>query len=127
MSVGDEDERLWGEDDGPLDPNAPVDTDSAKQKKAAEKKAERIERQRSEVLQAMLSQPAGRDLLAFVLFDLCGFTQSTIGQAVTAEGVHTSNLFRAGQRDVALKLHQMLRRADKAGYVVLLTEHIDQM
>ena len=127
MSGTTDDDRLYGEVDEVPDPDAPIDTDSPKQKAAAEKKAERIERQRTEVLQAMLSQPSGRDLLAFVLFNLCGFTQSTIGQAETAEGVHTSNLFRAGQRDVALKLHQMLRRADKAGYVVLLTEHIDQM
>lgn len=126
MSGTEDDARLYGADEPP-GPSDPIDTESRGQRSAAEKKQARIEEQRIEVLKAMLSQPAGRALLAYVLFDLCGFTASTIGQAVSAEGVHTSNLFRAGQRDVALKLHQMLRRADKPAYTVLLTEHIDQM
>lgn len=104
-------------------PGAPADTHSPSQRASARKKQERIEQERIEVLQAMLSTKAGRAFIAWVLFDLCGFTAST----VLASGSHQFSDFRAGQRDVALKLHQMLRRADRSGYVALLAEHVDQM
>lgn len=107
----------------PPRPGGPLDTDSPKQREAAERSQAAVAARRTEVLQAMLSTKAGREMLAFVLFDLCGFTQST----VLASGEHTFSDFRAGQRDVALKLNQMLRAADKSGYVVLLSEHADKI
>lgn len=107
----------------PPRPGGPADTDSPSQRAAAEKRAGKVAERRTEVLQAMLSTTAGREFLAFLMFDLCGFTAST----VLANGAHTFSDFRAGQRDIALKLHQMLLRADKSGYVVLLSEHVDQM
>jgi hypothetical protein len=107
----------------PPRPGGPLDTDSPSQREAAERKQVSAAQQRTEVLQAMLSTKAGRDFLAFVLFELCGFTHST----VLPSGAHTFSDFRAGQRDVALKLNQMLRAADKSGYVVLLSEHVDQI
>lgn len=121
-----EDERLYAEG-APPGPNAPLDTESQSQADAAEKRRQREDAERLEVAQAMLSTKAGRAFLAYLMFDLCGFTGSTVAAAPTAEGLHASNLFRAGQRDVALRVHQMLRRADKTGYVVLLSEHLDQM
>jgi hypothetical protein len=116
------DAQLYAEAIPPA-PGGPLDTDSPSQREAAERKRRTAEEQRTEVMQAMLSTKAGRDFIAFVLFDLCGFTQST----VLTNGSHTFSDFRAGQRDIALRLNQMLRAADKTGYVVLLSEHVDKM
>lgn len=108
----------------PPRPGGPADTNSPSQRAAAEKRANQVAERRVEVLRAMLSTTAGREFLAYVLFDLCGLVKSTIlGAGHTA----MFSEFRSGQRDVGLNLHKMLLRADKSGYVVLLTEHVDQM
>lgn len=123
MTASDQFEDELYEESAAPPPGAPVDTHSPSQRASARKKLERIEQERIEVLQAMLSTKAGRQFIAWVLFDLCGFTAPT----VAASGAHAFSDFRAGQRDVALKLHQMLRRADRSGYVALLAEHVDQI
>ena len=124
MSDTEHDSRLY-----PEEPNDQPgqETHSKAKLTEAQAKVAKADQLRVETLQAMLSTPAGRALLAWVLFELCGFTQSTVSASPTAEGLHASNLFRAGQRDVALKLHQVLRRADSSGYIVLLREHLDEM
>lgn len=117
------DDELYAEAEAPA-PNAPIDTHSRSQRKAALAKEKRVIEERQELMQAMLSTSAGRAFLAWVIYDLCGLAKSTfLGPGHT----HTFSDFRAGQRDVALHLHQMLLRADKSAYVVLLSEHVDQI
>ena len=113
---------LYG-DDAPPEPGEARSTDDPGQLAEAERQQEREAARRREVLQAMLSTPAGREFLAFLLFELCGLTQSTV---VTSADT-SFGFFRAGQRDIALKLQTMLRDADKTGYVALLTEHVHKM
>ena len=120
------DAQLYAEGRPPA-PGGPFDTESPSQREAADRKRRTALDQRIETAQAMLSTKAGRDFLAWLLFDLAGFTASTVSGANTAEGLQTAGLFYAGRRDVALHLHQMLRTADKSGYVVLLSEHVDKM
>lgn len=120
------DAQLYAESMPPR-PGAPTDTESPSQQDEAVRNNARAQDRRREVAQALLSTQAGREFLAYVLFDLAGFTASTISGSGSAEGVQTASLFLAGRRDVALHLHQMLRNADRSGYVVLLTEHVDKM
>jgi hypothetical protein len=120
------DAQLYAESMPPR-PGAPPDTGSLSQQAEAEQKRAVVAEQRREVVKALLSAPAGREFLAHLMFEVAGFTASTVSATNSIEGLHASNLFYAGRRDVGLRLHEMLRTADKSGYVVLLSEHVDKM
>lgn len=87
----------------------------------AERKQQEILQRRADVARAMLSQPSGREFLAWLLLEVCAFNQSTEHPLFADAPAH----FRAGQRDVALKLHRLLLETDRSGYMVLLSEFMD--
>lgn len=109
------------DDDGPHNPDLPQNTNSPRQARDAKKRAKTIEDRRLETARILLSQPAGREFLAWVIFGLGGMNQATIDPTVAGP----ISQFRAGQRDVSLNLHRLLHRADKSGYLVLLSDHMD--
>ncbi len=117
------DTRLYAEEADPADPTAPKDTNSRSQRAQAEKKAKLAQDNRIVAARELLSTANGRAFLAWVLHDgqMCALNQSTVNPQFTPE----VSFFRAGQRDIGLKLHRMLLLADKAAYVALLTDHID--
>ena len=117
------DTRLYAEEADPADPTAPRDTNSRSQKAQAEKKAKLAHDNRIVAARDLLSTANGRAFLAWVLHDMqmCALNQAT----VTSDFDANVSFFRAGQRDIGLKLHRMLLLADKGRYVALLSDHMD--
>ena len=124
MSDHDEaDTRLYAEEADPADPTAPRDTNSRSQKAQADKKAKLAHENRLVALREIMSTENGRALLGWLLHDMqmCALNQATVTPGFEAP----VSFFRAGQRDIGLKLHRMLLLADKGRYVALLSDHMD--
>ena len=70
----------------------------------------------------LLSTANGRAFLAWVLHDMqmCALNEGTVDPGFNA----SVSFFRAGQRDIGIKLHRLLLLADKRAYVALLSDHI---
>ena len=117
------DTRLYAEEADPADPTAPRDTNSRSQKAQAEKKAKLAHDNRIVAARDLLSTANGRAFLAWVLHDMqmCALNEGTVDPGFNA----SVSFFRAGQRDIGLKLHRMLLLADKGRYVALLSDHMD--
>ena len=110
--------------DGPgMDPilREPADTTGRRRLKAAERLMTEKNERRHLTAKAMLSQPAGREFLAWILYELASVNGATIDPTFN----RAVSEFRAGQRDIGLKLHRLLLAADKSGYMVLISEHSD--
>ena len=123
MSDHDEaDTRLYAEEADPADPTAPRDTNSRSQKAQAEKKAKLAHDNRIVAARDLLSTANGRAFLAWVLHDMqmCALNEGTVDPGFNA----SVSFFRAGQRDIGIKLHRLLLLADKRAYVALLSDHI---
>ena len=123
MSDHDEaDTRLYAEEADPVDPTAPRDTNSRSQKAQAEKKAKLAHDNRIVAVRDLLSTANGRAFLAWVLHDMqmCALNEGTVDPGFNA----SVSFFRAGQRDIGIKLHRLLLLADKRAYVALLSDHI---
>jgi len=123
--VSDHDEadtRLYAEEADPADPTAPRDTNSRSQKAQAEKKAKLAHDNRIVAARDLLSTANGRAFLAWVLHDMqmCALNEGTVDPGFNA----SVSFFRAGQRDIGIKLHRLLLLADKRAYVALLSDHI---
>ncbi|HQZ32608.1 MAG TPA: hypothetical protein PLG89_12205 [Arenimonas sp.] len=116
------DTRLYAEEADPADPTAPRDTNSRSQKAQAEKKAKLAHDNRIVAARDLLSTANGRAFLAWVLHDMqmCALNEGTVDPGFNA----SVSFFRAGQRDIGIKLHRLLLLADKRAYVALLSDHI---
>lgn len=100
---------------------AEADPNNAGNPAAVRKKAkvvEDLQRQRQAVVGALLEQKAGREFLAFLMFDVCHLFKST---AKAGMSERESGIFE-GARHVGLTLDMVCLRADATRYMLMRKE-----
>lgn len=76
--------------------------------------------------QYLLSTPAGRQVAARIIYDLCGIQAPSFPHGLIPDG-HLLSLAMAkneGRREVGMHLALLLQTADKEGYILMLQENV---
>jgi len=76
--------------------------------------------ERNEGLKIMLSSKAGREYLAYILFDVCGLMGPSASKAFDDNSLH----YREGAKEVARIVQKDALQVNRAAYMVLLDEHL---
>lgn len=114
------DDRTPEEIEADADPNNTANSIAVKTKT---KTAKQREKDRAAVIGALLEQPAGREFLGWLLFDVCGLYSIAQNAAFDTNALH----YREGGRVVGLMLHKLALQENPNQYMELLrsrSEHI---
>lgn len=117
--MADEDDALDGAEQAEeARPAGSPDLSDPVAQRERKKRLKHLERERAEVLRALLSTPAGRRLFAWLVHDICGLYRPVANAAFDAQALH----FREGSRAVGQVLHDQALRDARDQYMVLLSE-----
>lgn len=114
MSIDSDDEQQA------FDPDAPYDAGNRRHVREKEKKQKLRQRERDDVIEALLQMGNGRAWLAWLLFTVCGLNNPTENGAYDSNALH----YREGARAVGLALQAEALRVAKTNYLLLLQEHL---
>ena len=104
----------------PLDADAPYDAGDRRHVREKAKKQKLRQRERDDVIEALLQMGNGRAWLGWLLFTVCGLNNPTENGAYDSNALH----YREGARAVGLALQEEALRVSRANYVKLLQEHL---
>lgn len=104
----------------PLDPDAPYDAGDRRHVRDKAKKKKAKDRERDDVMEALLQMANGRAWLAWLLHSVCGLHSPTENGAYDSNALH----YREGARAVGLALQAEALRVSKANYLKMLEEHL---
>ena len=108
------------EDNAPGEGETPYNAADRRQVKDKAKSKKLKERERDDVMDALLQMANGRAWLAWLLHSVCGMHNPTENGAYDSNALH----YREGARAVGLALQAEALRVARANYLLLLQEHL---
>jgi hypothetical protein len=105
----------------PLEGEAPYNAADRRQVKDKAKSKKLKERERDDVMDALLQMANGRAWLAWLLHAVCGLHNPTENGAYDSNALH----YREGARAVGLALQAEALRVNRKNYLAMLEEHLN--
>jgi hypothetical protein len=108
------------DDTTPIAPDAPYDAGDRRHVREREKSRKLKDRERDDVMEALLQMANGRAWLAWLLHAVCGLHNPTENGAYDSNALH----YREGARAVGLTLQAEALRVARTNYLLLLQDHL---